>query len=476
MRHSRKKYQKRRSSQAVNNRIKVSRKQYQKGGYDSLVYASQSGDLNTMQSLLQRGADVNETGNSGYTALMTACAFKKVDIVNFLVRQPKINLEAAEIGGPTDGFTALMIACKAGSYEIVDILLRSGANVNVRSTDGHTPLSLTREMEAATRDRKFSQIAEYLEYAERMAPQATAVNINAVDENGNTALLLACANGELEKVKSLVGQNANVNFRRENDGATPLLMASRNGYLEIVKILVDRGANMNVGGKKGDLALAYASWKGHLEIVKYLVEKAATVDAKNIKGKTALMFAAEGGHLAIVKYLVENPKQKADVDAKSTNGKTALDRAIEKGYTEIVAYLEGLKVQPPPPTPTPPPPPPPPTPQPQPQPQPEPIKFQPLVNIKTNAPNQDIDVQFVEKNSNGNYIFVVATADGKKGKFIAHTKPGSKINSNTNEYGITGAFNVNSGKQSGGKKTRRNKASKNRSLTNKLPKNRLRKY
>jgi eukaryotic-like serine/threonine-protein kinase len=79
--------------------------------------AAADGDLETLQSLLKSGVDVN--------------------------------LKNA------DGKTALMIATDNGSLEEVQLLLQQGANVNVQDPEGRTPLAIAKQNE-------YSEIAELL--------------------------------------------------------------------------------------------------------------------------------------------------------------------------------------------------------------------------------------------------------------------------------------------------------------------------
>ncbi len=63
----------------------------------------------------------------------------------------------------------------------------------------------------------------------------------------------AAANGEIERVKLLISEGADVNVKC-NDGQTPLHYAARRGHKEIVEVLLAHGADVNIG--------AYALVKG----------------------------------------------------------------------------------------------------------------------------------------------------------------------------------------------------------------------
>lgn len=66
-------------------------------------------------------------------------------------------------------------------------------------------------------------------------------NVNATDDKGVTALMLASRNGRHEIVKDLVERGAEINFK-DKDGVTALMLASRGGHREVKKLLQRAGA------------------------------------------------------------------------------------------------------------------------------------------------------------------------------------------------------------------------------------------
>jgi hypothetical protein len=82
-----------------------------------------------------------------------------------------------------------------------------------------------------------------------------------------------------------------------------LLNACEKGDLEKVKLLLKEGADINTKNKYGWTPLMIACEKDNKEMVKLLLEKGADVKAKNINGKSALVIAYYYGHQEIVKLL-----------------------------------------------------------------------------------------------------------------------------------------------------------------------------
>jgi ankyrin repeat protein len=160
------------------------------------------------------------------------------------------------------------------------------------------------------------------------------VNVNAVNKNGYTPLMLASEAGKVEVVSSLINAKANVNAK-DADGNTSLMLASNGGYGEIVRILLAANAEVDAKNKYGYTALMGSSFHGKTEIARQLINAKADVNSMNADG-TPLMFASQNGHVDTVKLLLES---KADINAKIASGNTALINAAAEGKVEVVRFL-----------------------------------------------------------------------------------------------------------------------------------------
>lgn len=135
-----------------------------------LATASKNGDESKVMALLQEGADVNATGENGYTALWAAAKAGHTSIVSLLVAHgadmgiahqgftpllTAVNERHKEVvwslllnGADPDvslekgGWTPLIYAAHYGDVEIVDLLLRGGADVMIQSDDGYTAIDV----------------------------------------------------------------------------------------------------------------------------------------------------------------------------------------------------------------------------------------------------------------------------------------------------------------------------------------------
>lgn len=148
-----------------------------------------------------------------------------------------------------------------------------------------------------------------------------------------------CSEGDTQGVIEAIKAGINVNAKN-NNGETALMWAAGKGHTEIVNALIKAGANVNAKTKSDWTALMYAAGKGHIETVIVLLKVGADVNAKTngglYSGWTALMVATMGGQSEIVNKLI---KAGADVNAANDDGMTALMFVAQFGYTEIVNAL-----------------------------------------------------------------------------------------------------------------------------------------
>ncbi|MBU4320334.1 MAG: ankyrin repeat domain-containing protein [Nitrospinae bacterium] len=115
---------------------------------------------------------------------------------------------------------------------------------------------------------------------------------------------------------------------------TPLSTAAKRGDINAVKELLNQGADVNEKNDSGNTALMSAALEGHPEAVKFLIEKGADVNAKNNRGWTPLFYAAAFGKTDTAKLLIGKG---ADIDAAIVNlersssyyGKTAVQAGVK---------------------------------------------------------------------------------------------------------------------------------------------------
>ncbi len=169
---------------------------------------------------------------------------------------------------------------------------------------------------------------------------AEGAEIDARDDSGATALLVACHVNAVDAARVLIEAGADVNAK-DNIDDSPYLYAGARGHLEILKMTLAHGADLKSVNRYGGTALIPASERGHVETVRTLIEAGTDVDHVNRLHWTALLEAiilGDGGerHQKIVDLLV---KAGADVNLADGEGVSPLQHARARGYKEIEAAL-----------------------------------------------------------------------------------------------------------------------------------------
>ena len=157
-------------------------------------------------------------------------------------------------------------------------------------------------------------------------------NINAENGEGEKAIHLAAASGNLGVLGFLIGRGANINDLTNNEfQRSPLHIAVENTNLRVVQRLISHGANLNVFDARRNTPLHIAAAYGLLDITKALLTGDPDLDPnhrptanpyiKNLKGKTAFDFAIEYQRLDIKDLFLRYIEAKAvDSNPQSQHG------------------------------------------------------------------------------------------------------------------------------------------------------------
>jgi ankyrin repeat protein len=366
-------------------------------GQTALMLAIKTGELPIVEMLVKAGANVNAVETfENQTALMWAVTAPKnagamtklllskgasvkpraryTDWPNQLSSEPRAQYR------PVGGLTALLYASRDGCYECVDALIGAGADVNLPTPEGVTPLMVAL-------DNEHNDVANLL--LDRGA------NPHVADWWGRTALYIAidrkasaggggrggagggaggggrgaAARGVSASAASMniinrllaadVDVNAEMNMHRPNrggnsgrfgdrllsTGCTPLARATQAGDIDVVRVLLAKGANPNINdmGFTPFLQAAGVTMGGggtpNTAIMDLMIQHGADVNAQvtgtrtysmrisynppaDKEGTSALHEAAQAGRKDVVRYLLDKGANPELVDA---NGKKPID-------------------------------------------------------------------------------------------------------------------------------------------------------
>ncbi|CAK6956928.1 kinase D-interacting substrate of 220 kDa B [Scomber scombrus] len=281
-------------------------------GQTPLMVAAEQGNLEIVQELIRRGANVNFDDVDCWTALISAAKEGHIEVVRELLEN-NANLEHRDMGG----WTALMWAAYKGRTDVAQMLMEKGANPNITGQYSVYPI-----IWAAGRGH--AEIVHLL--------LQHGAKVNCSDKYGTTPLIWASRKGHYESVIHLLANGADVDQEGANS-MTALIVAVKGGYTKVVKELLKRNPNVNMTDKDGNTALAIAAKEGHTEIVQDLLDAGTYVNVPDRTGETMLIGAVRGGHVEIVRALLN---KYADIDVRGQDGKTALYWAVEKGNATMV--------------------------------------------------------------------------------------------------------------------------------------------
>lgn len=128
-----------------------------------------------------------------------------------------------------------------------------------------------------------------------------------------TEFMKAVIRGDLYRVKLYLRQsNGSPNIRDQN-GNTPLIYASMDGNLDMAMLLAINGARISASNKLGMTPLMYASMNGNFNLVKFLKENGADPYDYTYTGQNAISMA----RTKKIKDYLEGKKTRAKPKRKS---------------------------------------------------------------------------------------------------------------------------------------------------------------
>ncbi|KAL2900929.1 Ankyrin-3, partial [Bienertia sinuspersici] len=269
-----------------------------------------------LRSLLEAGCDINSRTSLGDTALMIAAKNKREECLRILATA---GADFSLINNV--GFSVSTIASKnkwsLGFQEEVLQVIKAGKVPQSSNLSRFSPLLFTTQ-------------AGDTEALKMVIAQAE-IDVNQVDDNGFTAVLLAALKGHVECFRLLVYAKADVR-RCTKSGETIITLSELSHTRDLIeKVLLEYALEMDNQNGEGFYALHCAARRGNLQVVQLLTSKGYDVNAPDGDWYTPLMLAAREGHASICKLLIGKG---ARCDVKNSRGETALSLARKNSKKE----------------------------------------------------------------------------------------------------------------------------------------------
>ncbi|XP_070579660.1 transient receptor potential cation channel subfamily A member 1-like [Ptychodera flava] len=327
-------------------------------GLAPLHHAAHYDRTEVVEELILRGADINiRAEEDDVTPLHLAIKYRNLETVKLLMKY-----DAATYTRDRNGLTPLHLSARRGYEEITRILLVEGkADPNARDNDKLTPLHqaaiqgnlavcrLLVEHGADCRAKEINDITPlmlaategHLEIIKLLMGTALMARISLVeymsyaDNEGNTALHLAVANGSIECAELFLEHRAFVDIRKGNL-FTSLHIAAVGGYVDMADMLLKRGASINARDAEQMTPLHRAAMYDRVEMINFLLSKGAMIDSKDADNFTPLLCAAWKGQTQAASTLIHHGAKITSVD---TEMKSCLHWAVGCSHLEFILML-----------------------------------------------------------------------------------------------------------------------------------------
>jgi ankyrin repeat protein len=304
-----------------------------------------------------------------HAVVMLACTFNYPDVLRSLDQpQPSSEhalhdlLRSTHMNSPAPtGELPMTVAAMHGHHEILAMLAGYGANVNIRDSQGLTPvLHAVLNGQAAALQTLIEAHADIDEFDANGVPTvllAAAKNhapVAAILMDASPAarsgrhrfdMMVHAARHRSDALMEVLKQRQTSLEVKNRHGITPLLKAIFNNDLGAVQFLIGHGADIESPDLLGNTPLLVASRVADLDITRFLLERHANLEHLNNGQMTALMFAAKQGNYPALEIFISakaaaGPQALQQyVNLQDAVGKTALMYAAANGDSRSLKML-----------------------------------------------------------------------------------------------------------------------------------------
>jgi ankyrin repeat protein len=214
---------------------------FNESGMTPLMYATGNANPEIFRRVLKNGGSTRDLDESNRSVLSWACSQSAfpADLLASLVKAG-CDVNAADL----EGATPLMYAACLSTPEVCDALIKAGAKVDAVNEYGETPL-----LWAAGSNGDLGVL--------RLLVSAGA-SVSARPKNGQTVLSCAAGQGNAALVSMFLKMGIPVNSV-DDDGKTALILACESAEdPSVVEMLLDAGADIGIVDDAGKNAYAYA--------------------------------------------------------------------------------------------------------------------------------------------------------------------------------------------------------------------------
>ncbi len=244
-------------------------------GTSPLLLAVQNGHFELAIALVDAGADPNDR-RTGFTPLQREIVKRGANINLRLDKgAPKVPNTSSRVG--TEGATAFLLAADRSDVGLMRLLVELGADPLLPNFNNTTPLMMAAGLETTEPLEEAGEEPEAIEAVKMLLD--LGADINAVDNNGDTAMHGAAYNNYPLVVKLLADRGANPQIWKQpnKQGVTPLFAAE--GHIG----RLPRPDPATIDAVTRLMRVAGLSTEGQRPAIKDIYEKTAEPPKKPVK-------------------------------------------------------------------------------------------------------------------------------------------------------------------------------------------------
>ena len=198
-----------------------------------------------------------------------------------------IGFSSSHAGSYEDFF----IAIRNDNAGTVTDLLRRGFDPNSRDAKGQPGLTVAMQEQSLK--------------AARVLLAQPALDVNALNQAGESALMMAALKGNLAGLDLLLARGARIS----QPGWSAIHYAATGPEPQVVTLLIDRGADLNAVSPNGTTPLMMAAQYGPEDSVKILLARGADARTRNQLDLRAADFARRAGREPLARTLEQASRQ-----------------------------------------------------------------------------------------------------------------------------------------------------------------------
>ncbi|XP_048741997.2 ankyrin-1-like isoform X3 [Ostrea edulis] len=334
-------------------------KKVDRDGWNALHFAAKGGNLKIFEALLSKDLNIFQKTNDGMTILHIAAQNAQYNICQNVLENSNFKPVLKETS--SQGKNACHYAAEGGCIKVLKLLAANGIDVTATTNDKqnifhiaciYDKLDMCQYI-ASNHDSLIRRECNEKWNATLFAAKVGSTNILKFlhmrgfsfvhkSESDRNVLHIACDNGHLDSCKYITEVCPALLNDVDHKGRHAGHFAARNGNIEIMKYLVSQNAEVTKNTNTGMNILHMACLHEHIGMCKYLLENFTDLNLKKTeRGWTTVHFLAgkgknKGNEIELFGMIT---KDNVEINALTKKGNSVLTLAIKHNLHEFCEFL-----------------------------------------------------------------------------------------------------------------------------------------